>query len=459
MKTTLSKWLQKRRNLPLVLIAGIAIAAMLVLKKQPPSHQPRQDLATPVAMLEIQQQSLRPMITSYGAVSPDILLSAKAEVGGRINYLHPELRKGAMLPKNTVVIRIDDKDHLLALSQAKADLKSSEASLKEFQLNFKDARIDLKLAKQKLELAERELKRLAKLLKQKTISQTSLDSQQSAVLQQKQEVQSLNNRLETLPAQQEIAEAKRAIAQAQVETQQRNLDRTEIRLPFNARINQLDIEKDQFVAQGNTLFSAQNTDKVLINAQFSPAQFKIIARSFAPFQEEMRQAFADQQLSDLFDRIGLRATVQLTDIPSAIWQGRVERISNDLDPATRTLGVTISIDKPYENVEPGVKPPLLTGMYTRVNLFGNAEPFYLTPRSALHEGQLYFIDAQNKLERRPLQPYHQQGELALFNQGLSSGERLVVSDLYPAVPGMLLDPKPDSKLEQKLHDWTAEMAQ
>jgi len=450
MNTTSPNWLQKRRYLPLILIAGIAVAAMLVLKKQPPAHQPNKDLATAVSVVEIQQQTLRPMITGYGEAAPDILLSAKAEVAGRITYLHPELRKGALLPKDTVVIRIDDKDHQLALSQAKADLTSSEASLKEFELNLKDAEIDLRLAKGKLKLTERELTRLERLFKQKTVSQANLDSQQATVLQQKQEVQSLSNRVETLPAQKEIAEAKRDIAMAKVETQQRNLARTEIRVPFNARINQLDIEKDQFVAQGNTLFSAQNTDKVLINAQFSPAQFRIIARSFAPFENEMQQAFANQQMGDLFDRIGLRAEVQLTDIPSAVWQGRVERISNDLDPSTRTLGVTISVDNPYRDVKPGIKPPLITGMYTRIQLFGNAESFYLVPRSALHEGQLYLVDSDGKLERRSLSPYHQQGELALFEQGLKSGDQLVVSDLYPAVPGMPLDAKPDSKLQASL---------
>lgn len=459
MNKTTSNWLQKRSILPLLVIAGIAAAAVLVMQKKAPPHQPQNDLATPVSIVEVQQKKLRPTITGYGEVSPDILLSAKAEVAGRITYLHPELRKGALLPKNTLVIKIDDKDHQLALNRAKADLVSSEASLKEYLFNLKDAEIDLQLSKEKLNLAENELRRNTKLLKNKSISQASLDSQKSSVLQLKQEVQNLTNRLEVLPAQLEISEAKREIARATVETQQRNLQRTEIRLPFSARINELEIEQDQFVAQGNTLFSAQNTDKVLINAQFSPAQFKIISRSFAAFEAEFKHAIANQKIGDMLARIGLRATVQLTDIPEAIWQGRVERISNDLDPDTRTLGVTISVDKPYEKVKPGIKPPLITGMYTRIELSGTSEAFFIVPRSALHEGQVYLVDEESRLERRDLSPYHQQGELALFSTGLKTGEPLVVSDLYPAVPGMKLAPKINSDLQQSMENLTLEMGQ
>ncbi len=459
MNTSASKWLQKRSALPLFLIAGIAVAGIVVSQKKSPSHQPQGDQAKPVSIVEIHQQSVRPMIVGYGEVVPDILLSAKAEVAGRITYVHPDLHKGALLPKDALVVKIDDKDHQLALSRAKADLASNEASLKEFVLNMKDAEVDLRLAKEKLKLAESELRRNAELLKKQSISQATVDSQKSNVLQLKQEVQNLTNRLEVLPAQQEIAEAKRAIAQATVETQQRNLERTEIRLPFNARINQLDIEQDQFVAQGNTLFSAQNTDKILINAHFSPARFTIISRSLAAFEKELKQAMASQQLGAMLDRIGLRASVQLTDIPQALWKGKVERISNDLDPDTRTLVVTISVDKPYEKIKPGVKPPLINGMYTRVQLSGNPEPFYLAPRSALHEGQVYLVDRDSKLERRSVAPFHQQDEIALFIDGFEAGEQLVVSDLYPAVPGMKLKPKVNGNLQQSMRAWALETGQ
>ena len=49
--------------------------------------------------------------------------------------------------------------------------------------------------------------------------------------------------------------------------QKTTLGRTEIILPFSARISVVSIEKDQFVNVGNTLFEAQDIDGVEINAQ------------------------------------------------------------------------------------------------------------------------------------------------------------------------------------------------
>jgi multidrug efflux pump subunit AcrA (membrane-fusion protein) len=146
----------------------------------------------------------------------------------------------------------------------------------------------------------------------------------------------------------------------------------------------------------------------------------------------------------------------LADDFSPYWQAKVERISSNLDPATRTLGIVVSVDKPYEQIIPGVKPPLMEGMYTEIILQGKAKNFFVLPRDALHEGELFIVAKDNRLERRVIKPTLLQGKMALFVTELQEGEKVIVSDLFPAVPGMKLKPVKDQDIEQQISAWSQE---
>jgi len=201
------------------------------------------------------------------------------------------------------------------------------------------------------------------------------------------------------------------------------------------------------------LFSAQTTDKILINAQFPLQQFRTLAKGFQDSQVLIRQAFRGGFSSDLFTQLGLTATVSLAGDETVYWDAKVERISSNLDPTARTLGVVVSVDRPYEQIQPGIKPPLMEGMYTEVKLQGKAREFYPVPRDALHEGELFLCDADDRLQRRTVEPLQLQGNLALFEKGLSAGEKLIVSDLFPAIPGMQLRPVADPEKQRLVKTW------
>ena len=447
------EWLSRRRALPLILISCV-IAALLIVKLQPAmQHEPAAGLVTPVKVIEVKQYAVKPAIKGFGVVEPDILLESKAEVAGKIIYVHPQLRNGAVFPKDTVVIRIEQDDFQLTLKQAEANTASSLAKLREIKTKLKNTRVDMKLAKEKLALAKKDLERGKTLLKKNLVSQFNVDSQQTNVIQLQQEVQNLRTLLKTLPEQQASLEASLDNAKAGVQSQQRNLDKTTIRVPFNARVSQLAVEENQFVSQGALLFSAQTTDKILINAQFPLEQFRTLARDFGDNTELIRQAFQSGFSDQLFTRLGLSAKVRLAEDFSPYWQARVERISSRLDPATRTLGVIISVDQPNEQIQPGIKPPLLEGMYTEITIAGKPKSFYLVPRDALHEGELFLFNGSDQLERRQLKPDQLQDRMALFRTGLFDGEQLVVSDLFPAISGMALKAVKDEVMQQEIAQW------
>jgi multidrug efflux pump subunit AcrA (membrane-fusion protein) len=447
------KWLTQRKALPII-IASCLLIAVLMVKLQPTmQHEPEAGLVTTVKVIEPKQYRIKPAIKGYGIVEPDILFEAKSEISGKITYIHPQLRDGAIFPKDTVVIRIEVEDYQLSVQQAKADSSVGKAKLREIKVKLNNTRHDLKLAKQKLVLAEKELQRYSSLLDKRLVAQSHVDTQQSNVLKLKQEVQNLNSLLRTLPEQQASLEASLTNTEAAVQTEQRNLQRTTINMPFNARIAELVADENQYITPGTVLFKAQTIDKILINAQFPLDKFRTLAKDFADSEALIRQAFQTGFSKQLFTQLGLSATVRLADFPGVQWQANVERFSSSLDPVTRTLGIIVSVDKPFENIKPGIKPPLIEGMYTEIMLQGKAKNYFLIPRDTLHEGELFFADKDNKLQRRQLKPTLLQNSMALFNTGITAPDKVIVSDIFPAVSGMTLNPLIDESLQQQIAQW------
>jgi multidrug efflux pump subunit AcrA (membrane-fusion protein) len=79
----------------------------------------------------------------------------------------------------------------------------------------------------------------------------------------------------------------------------------------------------------------------------------------------------------------------------------------------------------------------------------------VVPRVAIHERagegpMLYLADDQGHLRVRPVTLGPVQGDLVLVTAGLDAGERVVVSDLIPAIDGMKLVVTLDEPLTGRL---------
>jgi multidrug efflux pump subunit AcrA (membrane-fusion protein) len=162
-------------------------------------------------------------------------------------------------------------------------------------------------------------------------------------------------------------------------------------------------------------------------------------------------------MSQLMESLGLLSTVSMAGEFGQVWHAKVERISDDIDPQTRTIGVVVSVSDSYRQIQPGLRPPLLEGNYMKVELQGTHQEFLLLPRASVHQQQVYRVTADNRLQRIDLTKVQMQGELALLsieaNTGLSDGDLIVSSDVFPAVNGMLLQTIQDQALQSKLAEW------
>ena len=431
-------------------LLGIAVLYYMTGGREPPERKPVQEHARKVRTIIAEPLRLVPRVIGYGSVYPGTVWTAVAQVQGEIEYVHPQLKKGALLAAETEIVRISPADYLLAIRQAEANIRSAEARLTELQVNEKNTISLLEIEKRGLELREDELQRKLALFDRGTVAQSALDLEQRETVNQRKKVQDLENALRLLPTQRAVQQEQIAVYQAQLQSAKLDLDRTRIELPFDARVGEVNVEEEQFVQAGSTLLTADSLDVAEIEAQIPIAQFRAIVQASVP--AGMPQRFDPQSLSKIIERLGFEAKVRLRAGGDVIeWPARFARVSNTIDPKTRTIGAIVAVDGAYAKAVPGERPPLTKGMFVEIEIRTRVKNDNIAvPRSALHDGKLYVVSADSRLEVRRVMKGLSQENLTVVLDGLAAGEQVVVSDLVPAIAGMLLDPQPDEELRQAL---------
>ena len=417
--------------LPPVVI-GIMVLMFMVAGKQPPAQAERGEPTRTVRVIEVPLVELVPMAEGYGQVQPARIWTAVSQVAGRVTYIHPRLRDGEILPVDTELVHIDPKDYELALAQAQAELA-------ELNAQEKNARASLNIEKRNQQLARKELDRIQKLVTKGTSSQSKSDETERAMLAYSASVQNLQNTLALVPS-------KRSVLEAKVSLAERNLGHTIIRAPYDMRVASLKVEADQYVPVGQSLFEGDAVDRVEIKAQVAMSSLRrlFIGRQMQIDIERVSEEFAELIALDPVVKLDMGNHV-------AEWQAEFVRFSDTVDPETRTMGVVVAVDNPFEKVIPGYKPPLSKGMFVNVVMRGKKSmQRVLVPRSAVRANTVYVADEDNRLRRRNVKILFSQGDISVVEQGLEPGERVVVTDLVPAVDGMLLQVQLDEELNQSL---------
>jgi len=431
------------------LAAAVAIAVALVKNRAPLEHADIDMPSRAVEVLPVRDIPFRSRVTAYGNVEPAITLNSTAEVSGKISYVHPNLKSGETIPAGTLVVSIEAEDYALSLQQTREDLKASRSAQAELEAEIKSTRRSLALARQNLEVGEAELARIRDVYQKQLIAKSTLDAEEQKVIQLRQQSEDLQGRLNGYTSRRQSLQAQIARAEQEVQNRTTILGRTGITLPFDARIGTVSVDENEFVTVGSPLFEAIDLKGVEITAQLP----LVSMRQLISHLED--RTIAEQQFVQTGGRIneslGLSARVRLVnDMPEAVWEARVLRISEAIDATRQTIGVVVGVDNPYQKIIPGRRPPLLKGMYTAVDLFAPQREALVIPRRSLHEGRVYIADADDRLEIRPVEVQLTQGELAVVRDGIGAGERVIVNDLVPVIEGMPLKVNLVPKMEEDL---------
>lgn len=433
----------------LPLATGLAVAAWLVAQRGGPEQSVPREQPTPVTAIAAPKISYVPRAIGYGEARPARVWRAVPEVGGEIMATHPELQSGALIREGAELFRIDPTGPELAIREAEAAIAAAEAALSELEARLDSTERLVEIERERLALSKAELDRQKTLLERGTVSRATVDRQEREFLQQRLAVQNLENTLAGLPAERRRLEAELEREHARLARARRDLEHTVITAPFDLRVAGTAAETGQVVQVGETLMQGDSIAATEVEAEVPIEQFRALIDPDLDLDLGLGSV---GRIDEAIEALGLRAEVRLRGAgTTASWPARVDRMSEAIDPRTRTVGVVVVVDDPYARARPPEKPPLVKGMYVEVRLCGPTRgPAVVIPRSALHEGRAYLAGDGDRLEIREVTIAARQHGVAVLAGGVEAGERLVLTDLVPAIEGTALAPRPDEAAAEAL---------
>lgn len=396
---------KKQIILPIaILVVGIIAYFGFSSLKTPPEVKAEVD-NTPIVIVE--NIVVAPMIlnvSSYGIVKPKYETSLVAQVYGEIVELSDVFVRGGFVKKGQLLARIDPNDYHAALIDAQANMASARAALEKEVAQGK--------------VAEREWK----LITDTSPTELSLRKPQLA---------------------QELARVKSA--QASVLLAERNLQRTEIKAPYDAMIDNRMIGLGSFVSVGTQIG-------------------KLLGTAIA----EVRLPVADNELQFLIDQ-GHNAKVKLVGSyagKTVEWLANIARNEGVIDNKSRMTYLVAEIKNPYllkgilaeknvtvntniTNTNASNIVPLRFGAYVKAEILGvEIAHASILPRYLVVDDKVAILDSDSKLHYATIELVRQQGANVVVSNGLIDGDRLIVSALDYPVDGMKLALVSDKKEQQ-----------
>jgi len=372
----------------LVLAVGIAGALFITRMQKPPVRKPPMESGLLVDVMQVENRSHQVNVHATGTVHPSMEISLVPEVSGKVTWLSPQMISGGFLRQGEKLLEIDKRDYLLAVNRAKAELARAEVALQTEQ--------------QKASIALQEWQRLD--------------------LPDKGEP----NPLVLHEPQLQQEQANLAAAEASLEQAELNLKRTALYAPFNCRVRTEQVDPGQYVRAANTIATLTGTDRVEINVPLPIAelQWLTIPR-------------AGQKLR------GSAAIITLeTGKTTYRWEGEIVRSLGEIDTNSHMATVVVAVDDPYHRrqKEDTEQIDLAVGLFVDITLQGKTVPNVVPiPRETLREdSSVWLVDSKDRLQIHPVHILRREKELLLIDDGLSGGERLVLTTLTGAANGLQL---------------------
>ena len=244
------------------------------------------------------------------------------------------------------------------------------------------------------------------------------------------------SQLQDAQRQAEVTNARLADAQANLNQAELDLQRAEIKAPFDAIIQSRDVELGQYVNRAQSVAVLYGAEEV-----------------------EVRVPLAIRQLGYLDIPLGLRGELSDEDAPDVsltgvyggeelMWHGKLVRIEAQIDPNSNTVQTIIRVNQ-LQAVDSKARVrnvPLPIGLFVEADIAGKQlDNIISLPRSVIrNNNQVLAVDAENKMYFRDVTIYRLEEDRVLISGGLLPGESIVTSPIQAVVNGMSVQPIEES---------------
>ncbi|MDH3284581.1 MAG: efflux RND transporter periplasmic adaptor subunit [Acidobacteriota bacterium] len=376
-------------GLPLAVLLLAVVGAWGLVASRPPIETRRPDVPLPtVRVTTVQPQTVKMNVRSQGTVEARTTSQLVPEVSGRVVSVSPTFRDGGFFSEEDVLMRVDPRDYEWTLTESRSRVAQAE----------------LRLAQEKAsaDVARREWQDIGE-----------GDGSPLALRE-----------LQVAEAEAALAAARAALSQSE-----RNLERTDVRAPYDGRVLEKDVDVGQFATRGVPVARIYAVDVAEIRL---PVPDEDLAFLSLPFGYRAAAGGLGPEVTLAADFAGGRHT----------WRGRIVRTDAQIDPKTRLMNVVAEVRDPYGRRARSDRPPLAVGMFVEGEIEGREfEQIVVLPRVALRgRDEVLVLDDDDRLRFRDVELLRAEGDLVYVSAGLTQGERVCVSPLETVVDGMRVSP-------------------
>jgi len=374
----------------LIWIVPLTFAGIIALLwfNQPKADRNFKPKAKPISVevQKLQLEDITAQITSYGVVEPRINSKVIAQVTGRVIFIAEEFRDGGAFRKGDKLLGIEKADYEVQVEVARSNLAQAELSLQQ------------ELAES--ERAKQDWKRLG-----------NSGTPPPLVLRVPQ--------LEAAKA--NVRSAKASLKQAKL-----NLDRCDIRAPFDGRVLSNSVDLGQVVGTNTTIAEIYATDAVEIRLPIKNSELPFVA-------------LPETNGGDLQQYTDVEIVSELAG--KETWQGKIVRTSGSIDSTSRQLYVVARIEDPFGEQSKG-RFPLKIGQYVTANIQGKQiNGVIAIPNRSLYQGSFVYVLKNDAVFRKEIDISWQNESFALIDKGLSPDEFLVLTPLGTVSSGTVVSVK------------------
>jgi RND family efflux transporter MFP subunit len=228
------------------------------------------------------------------------------------------------------------------------------------------------------------------------------------------------------------AESTLAVAQAALATAEANLERSEVRAPFDGRVKLVSLEKGQYVVPGQDVLTLANDATLEIEVPLDSRD----ARQWLRFRKGGRNG----ETGWFDDLEPVECTIRWTEGREGhVWHAKLHRVVK-FDQQTRTLTVAIRIEAQQALSEDPEALPLVEGMFCAVEIPGQIMHDVIPlPRWAVSFENTVYVSSDSRLKTVSVEVERVQGEEAFVSRGLASGDVVVITRLIDPLENSLLE--------------------
>src|SRR5512137_2070150 len=360
------------------LAAGLLLLAPACSKEAAAPVMPPQEV--PVVKVETKDTPLPFELVAQLRGFEDVEIRARVE-----GYLQTiDYPEGSTVAKGKLLFTIDDQQYIAALAQAQATLAS---------------------AQNQFDKADLDVKRFTPLAAERAVSQAELDNAVSA---------------------RKTGAAQIEAARANVEKARLNLSYTKITSPISGIAGKAEHKVGDLVGKGEPtlLTTVSSVDPIRVSVAIPEADYLRFTRSIDAGKAAPASA---------------APTLILSDGTKHPYPGKVLFVDRAVDPQTGTLRVDLAFPNPQKTLRPGLYGKVLAESEVVKNAI-------LVPQRAVQELQgtytVLTVTPENKVETHKVKPGAKVGSQWIIEEGLKSGDVVVVEGISRLRDGMTVVPKP-----------------